>query len=88
MTSNGFNRSINEPTLYTKINKEGQILIVFLCVDDLIFTGHLSVDTFKSVMMKEFEMTNLGLMRYFLDIEVVQSDKGIFFINLSMPRMY
>ena len=64
--------------MYVKTNKEGQILIVCLYVDDLIFTGNLSIDMFKSEMMKEFEMTDLGLMRYFLGIEVIQCDKGIF----------
>ena len=78
MMSNQFNRSNNEPTLYVKTNKEGQILIVCLYVDDLIFTRNLSIDMFKSEMMKEFEMTDLGLMRYFLGIEVIQCDKGIF----------
>ncbi|XP_059066281.1 uncharacterized mitochondrial protein AtMg00810-like [Cryptomeria japonica] len=77
MISKGFSRRSNEPTLYTNINKEGQILIVCLYVDDLIFTGNLSVDTFKSAMMKEFEMADLGLMRYFQGIEVVQSNKGL-----------
>jgi hypothetical protein len=38
MINNGFNRSSNEPTLYTKVNKQGQILIVCLYVDDMIFT--------------------------------------------------
>eukprot|EP00253_Pinus_taeda_P032805 PITA_32805 len=33
---------------------------------------------FKEAMMKEFEMIDLGLMKYFLGIEVEQSDKGIF----------
>ena len=78
MISNQVNRSNNKPTLYVKTNKEGQILIVCLYVDDLIFTRNLSIDMFKSEMMKEFEMTDLGLTRYFLDIEVIQCDKGIF----------
>jgi hypothetical protein len=29
---------------------------------------------FKTVMQKEFEMTDMGLMRYFLGLEVDQSD--------------
>jgi hypothetical protein len=33
---------------------------------------------FKSTTKKEFEMTYLGLMKYFLGIEVTQNDKGIF----------
>lgn len=44
-------------------------MIVCLYVDDLIF---------KSSMMSEFDMTDLGNMRYFLGIEVVQSSSGIF----------
>jgi hypothetical protein len=44
------------------------MLIVFLYVDDLIFTGNFGIEKFKSVMKDEFEMTDLGLMRYFLGI--------------------
>ena len=50
LNSEGFNRSPSEPTLYTKVNQEGKILIVFLYVDDLIFTGDLSVSEFKKAM--------------------------------------
>ena len=54
------------------------MLIVCLYVDDLIFTGDFGIEDFKSVMKDEFEMTDLGLMRYFLGIEVHQSKDGIF----------
>jgi hypothetical protein len=39
-------------------------------VDDLIFTGNDEgmFRTFKQSMMKEFEMTDLGKMKYFLGI--------------------
>ena len=36
------------------------------------------LDEFKATMTNEFEMTDLGLMKYFLGIEVKQSDDGIF----------
>jgi hypothetical protein len=41
-------------------------------VDDLNFTGNSQslVDEFKKVMKLEFEMINLGMMRYFLDLEI------------------
>ena len=64
--------------MYTKVNKEGQILIVCLYVDDLIFTSNISNDMFKLAMKKEFEMIDLGSMKYFLGIQVTQNDKGIF----------
>ena len=33
---------------------------------------------FKEDMMKTFEMTDLGLMNYFLGIDVKQQEDGIF----------
>jgi len=54
------------------------MLIVCLYVDDLIFTCDFGIEEFKSVMKDEFEMIDLGLLRYFLGIEVHQSKAGIF----------
>jgi len=36
------------------------------------------IQEFKEYMMKTFEMTNLGLMHYFLGIEIDQENEGIF----------
>ena len=76
--NNGFSKCVYEPTLYIKVSNEGEILIVYLFVDDLIFTGNMSINNFKASMRKEFDMTNLGFMRYFLGIQVTQNDQGIF----------
>jgi hypothetical protein len=38
----------------------------------------MMLDEFRSAMKNEFEMKDLGLMKYFLGIEVDQSDHGIF----------
>ena len=54
------------------------MLIFYLYVDDLIFTGDFSIEHFKEVMESEFEMTDLGLMNFFLGNEVQQSESGIF----------
>ena len=75
MIKNGFCIRSIEPTLYTKVNEHGQILIVCLYVDDMIFTCDLELDEFKAAMMKEFEKKDLGLMKYFLGIEVEQFEK-------------
>jgi len=75
LLDNGFDKYDGEPTLYIK-ESEGKILIVVLYVDDLILTSSddfLSAD-FKQVMKSEFEMTDLGLLRYFLGIEVKQTE--------------
>ena len=51
-----------------------------LYVDDVIFTGNDDqlIKNFKSVMKEEFEMTDMGLLRYFLGIEVDQNENRIF----------
>ncbi|BBG98549.1 ADP glucose pyrophosphorylase large subunit 1 [Prunus dulcis] len=71
----GFQKCPYEHTLFTKIGADGKILIVCLYVDDLIYTGNdmTMFDVFKKSMMAEFEMSDLGLMYYFLGIEVEQS---------------
>jgi len=76
----GFQKCPFEHTLFVKIRDGGKMLIVCLYVDDLIFTRNDSVmfDDFKKSMMDEFEMSDLGKMHYFLDLEIVQSDDGIF----------
>ena len=74
-----FSKCPYEHALYIKIKNE-DILIVCLYVDDLIFTGSNSsmFEELKKDMAKEFEMTDIGLMSYYLGIEVKQEDKGIF----------
>ncbi|MCH83140.1 copia-type polyprotein, partial [Trifolium medium] len=51
-----------------------------LYVDDLIYTSNdtAMMEEFKSSMMGEFAMTDLGKMEYFLGIEVIQNKHGIF----------
>ena len=78
LTENGFHRSENELTLYTKVNEQGKMLIVCLYVDDLIFIGDFCIADFKLAMESEFEMIDLGFMKFFLGIEVQQSESGIF----------
>ena len=43
LMQNGFHRSESEPTLYTKVNEQGNMLIVRLYVDDLIFTSDFGI---------------------------------------------
>lgn len=76
----GFIQCPNEPTLYVKANSHGDFLLVCLYVDDLIFTGNNSnmFEEFKEAMSSKFEMTDLGLMHYFLGLEVMQVSDGIF----------
>jgi len=67
LIENGFDKCDGEPTLYIKEN-DGKILIFVLYVDDLIFTSNDAslIADFKAVMKSEFEITDLGFLRYFL----------------------
>ena len=69
--ANEFSQCSYKHVLYLKQEK-CDILLAYLYVDDLVFTGNNSamIDTFKVSMAKEFEMTNNDLMNYFLCIEV------------------
>jgi hypothetical protein len=75
-----FHKCPYEHLLFVKIGDKGKLLIVCLYVDDLIFTGNdvVMFKEFKKSMMIEFEMSDLGMMHYFLGIEVVESANGIF----------
>ncbi|KAL5763908.1 hypothetical protein ACOSQ2_016502 [Xanthoceras sorbifolium] len=76
---NGFTKCPYEHALYIKI-MNGDILIVCLCMDDLIFTdNNLNlIKELKKAVAKKFEMTDIGLMAYYFGIEVKQKGEGIF----------
>jgi len=79
LLENGFEKCEREPTFYIK-EKDGKLIIVVLYVDDVIFTGNddYLIENFKTVIKEKFEMTDMGLLRYFLGIEVEQNGNGIF----------
>lgn len=63
----GFKKCFCEHTLFIKSGDKGKLLIVSLYVDDLIFTGNDEdmFKNFKESMKKEFDMSDLGRMKYF-----------------------
>lgn len=76
----GFKKCPCEHALLLKNEDGKKILIVCLYVDDLIYTKNdmSIIEKFKQSMMSEFDMSDLGIMHYFLSIEVIQSTAGIF----------
>ena len=75
----GFQKSQSELTLYVK-HEGTNTLIISLYVDDLLIIGSnpKQINKFKLEMKKIFEMTDLGLMSYFFDIEIKQTQDEVF----------
>ena len=70
LRKDGFHRSESEPTLYVKVTSTGDILIICVYVDDIIYTASSNtlVKGFKESMTNEFDMSDLGLFHYFLGL--------------------
>ncbi|KAL6647280.1 hypothetical protein ACP70R_014717 [Stipagrostis hirtigluma subsp. patula] len=74
LLSLGFRRSPSEHAVYIRRNGDAQ-LVVGVYVDDLVITGSSCDDIrlFKKEMASAFKMSDLGLLHYYLGIEVKQS---------------
>jgi hypothetical protein len=78
MMSSDFNKSVVDSNLYYK-TVNGESLILVLYVDDLFLTGTKSlIVECKYALASEFEMKNLGMMQFFLGLEVWQRTDEIF----------
>lgn len=75
----GFKRCVVEHGVYVMLKEDNKVLMVCLYVDDLLVTGNhtTEIDNFTSLMMSEFEMTNLGKLSYFLGLEFLWTEYGI-----------
>jgi uncharacterized membrane protein YciS (DUF1049 family) len=69
--------------LFTK-TKNDDLLIVQIYVDDIIFgsTNENMCSEFSKIMQKEFEMSMMGELNFFLGLQIKQTKNGIF-INQS-----
>ncbi|RVW30627.1 Retrovirus-related Pol polyprotein from transposon RE2 [Vitis vinifera] len=80
----GFLQSYSDYSLftYTKGNVQINVLVY---VDDLIISGNDSValKTFKAYLSDCFKMKDLGVLKYFLGIEVARSSVGLFLCQLK-----
>ena len=78
LLSLNFKRSPSEYAIYTRRRREAQ-LVIGVYVDDLIIIGASGEDIreFKKEMADAFKMSDLGLLCYYLGIEVRQTAGGI-----------
>jgi hypothetical protein len=74
----GFQKSDADPNLYFIMVGDDPLILV-LYVDDLFITGEdRLIQHCKRDLASEFDMTDMGLMHYFLGLEVWQEDGHIF----------
>ncbi|GJY66127.1 putative ribonuclease H-like domain-containing protein [Tanacetum coccineum] len=79
LLENGFRKGIIDKTLFIKKDK-GNIMLVQVYVDDIIFGStkkSLCVE-FESLMHKKFQMSSIGELTFFLGLQVMHRDDGIF----------
>ncbi len=79
MKKYGFKQSDSDHTLFLK-RQQGKVTALIVYVDDMIITGddREEISRLQRQLASEFEMKNLGGLKYFLGIEVARSNQGIF----------
>ncbi len=82
LVRSGFQTSNVNFSLYVKRTDHG-IVVIVIYVDDLIITGDSDADIFdlKKLFKQKFETKDLGELRYFLGIEIIQSPKRIWLLQ-------
>ncbi|RVW60435.1 Retrovirus-related Pol polyprotein from transposon RE1 [Vitis vinifera] len=76
MKKYGFQQSNSDHTLFLK-HRQGKLTALIVYVDDMIITGDDSeeIARLQEQLASEFEMKNLGGLKYFLGIEVARSKR-------------
>nr|GFA26708.1 copia protein [Tanacetum cinerariifolium]GFA26869.1 copia protein [Tanacetum cinerariifolium] len=79
LIESGFQKGYIDTTLFIK-KKGKHILLVQIYVYDIIFgsTNPKYYTKFSDLMVKRFEMSMMGEMKFFLGLQVNQSSNGIF----------
>jgi hypothetical protein len=59
------------------------IVIIVIYVDDLIITrdNDANISNLNKLLKQKFEMKDMGELRYFLGMEIIQSLKGIWLLQ-------
>jgi hypothetical protein len=79
MKKQGYIQGQADHTLFTKFSQDGKIAVLIVYVDDIVLTGndYDEMGRVKEKLAIDFEIKDLGSMRYFLGMEVARSKDGI-----------
>ncbi|RVW84214.1 Retrovirus-related Pol polyprotein from transposon TNT 1-94 [Vitis vinifera] len=75
----GYKQGQADHTLFVKKSHVGKLAILIVYVDDIILSGNDmgELQNLKKYLSEEFEVKDLGNLKYFLGMEVARSRKGI-----------
>ena len=75
----GYHQSNSDHTLFLK-KQQGKITALIVYVDDMVVTRNDPEESkaLQKYLSEEFEMKDLGSLKYFLRIEVSRSNRGFF----------
>ncbi|GJW88635.1 ribonuclease H-like domain-containing protein [Tanacetum coccineum] len=78
LVEHGFKQSKFNYSLYIK-QTDKVFIALLIYVDDIVITGNdqSEIDAFKMFLSSKFLIKYLGLLKYFLGIEVLKNDQGI-----------
>ncbi|KAJ8765494.1 hypothetical protein K2173_014616 [Erythroxylum novogranatense] len=79
MKKYGHRQSNSDHTLFLK-RRGGKITCLIIYVDDMVITGDdvEEISKLQANLFEDFEMKDLGSLKYFLGIEVMRSNQGIY----------
>ena len=75
----GLQKSKSDHSVFYR-NSSSSIILLVVYVNDIVITGSDStgISSLKSFLHGQFHTKDLGMLRYFLGVEVIRSKHGIF----------
>ncbi|GKC78439.1 ribonuclease H-like domain-containing protein [Tanacetum coccineum] len=79
LIENGFVHSKNDYSLYVKNKKNCLFIAILVYVDETVNIGNneFEIDKFKKFLSSKFMIKDLGLLKYFIGIEVLENESGL-----------
>lgn len=79
VTKCGYKQCQSDHTLFVKLSTEKKIAVLIVYVDDIILTGDFEeeLQVLKQRLAQEFDIKDLGSLKYFLGMEIARSREGI-----------
>lgn len=78
LTEFGFVQSLNDYSLFIR-NNNNSVVYLLVYVDDIVLTGNseIEIGLVKDFLKTKFLIKDLGKLKFFLGIEVIDTDFGI-----------